>query len=216
MWDLVRRWEKGWERARSLAPAEPIDGGLRIVCLQPSRDIEILALDDSPSSLTKLARRLGTETTSAWLTVPTTRPQPTSTTLANAGLTFHSRSEALMAIDLNPDSPAAQPGGYELAVNHDGDTITATVTRGAEVAASGVAGLHGTDAILDKITTEPEHRRRGLGRTVMSALTTAALERGATAGILIASLDGQALYTPLGWAAHADVLITKYVDSAGA
>ena len=48
----------------------------------------------------------------------------------------------------------------------------------------------GTDAVMDRILTWPDHRRRGLARAVMGALASAALERGAHRGILVASEEG--------------------------
>lgn len=66
-------------------------------------------------------------------------------------------------------------------------------------AAGGLMGVHGTDAIAHHITTEPEHRRRGLGSVVMSALSRRAIDLGAKTGLLVAVPVGQALYHRLGW-----------------
>lgn len=66
-------------------------------------------------------------------------------------------------------------------------------------AAGGLMGVHGTDAVAHHITTEPEHRRRGLGSVVMSLLSRRAIELGATTGLLVAVPLGQYLYRRLGW-----------------
>lgn len=67
----------------------------------------------------------------------------------------------------------------------------------------------GTDAIADRIETVPEHRRRGLGSVVMSSLVENAMAHGATTGILVATADGQQLYSALGWTTRATVLIAQ-------
>lgn len=72
-----------------------------------------------------------------------------------------------------------------------------------EPAAGGLMGVHGTDAIAHHITTEPDHRRRGLGSVVMSVLSRRAIRLGATTGMLVAAPMGQFLYQRLGWSDRA-------------
>lgn len=54
-------------------------------------------------------------------------------------------------------------------------------------------------ATFDNVETTPDFQRQGLGRHVMAALTTQAMGRGATSGVLAASADGRGLYESLGW-----------------
>ena len=99
---------------------------------------------------------------------------------------------------------------YRLQVDARGgdSAVTATVRHeSGEVGARGTMGLAGTDAVADRIETMPAHRRKGLASATMSALARSAIEEGAEQGILIASEDGQRLYTTLGWQPVADVLI---------
>ena len=58
-------------------------------------------------------------------------------------------------------------------------------------------------AVFDRIETHPNHRRRGLGRAVMAELAAVALDCGAARGALVATPDGRALYSALGWQLHA-------------
>lgn len=58
---------------------------------------------------------------------------------------------------------------------------------------------------VDQVVTEPAHRRRGLGRTVMAALERAAVERGVVRGVLVATEDGLGLYGSLGWTVDSPV-----------
>ncbi|MEV6995235.1 GNAT family N-acetyltransferase [Streptomyces sp. NPDC093228] len=58
-------------------------------------------------------------------------------------------------------------------------------------------------------STDAAHRRRGLGRAMMSALAEAAVSQGARTGLLIASEEGQRPCSSLGWHHKADVLIAR-------
>lgn len=67
------------------------------------------------------------------------------------------------------------------------------------VAACGQVAVTDETCVFDLIGAEPEHQRRGLGSTVMAALTNAAVDQGAVTEILGATVQGRALYEALGW-----------------
>ncbi|TDB77991.1 N-acetyltransferase [Micromonospora sp. KC723] len=182
--------------------------------MQPGRDVEYVAFEagDDYASLTRLAGLVAGEDTVTWLTVPTTDPAGAAAALTAAGLILLKRSELLMTADLrgHPQHVPAPP--YRLVTRIDsqqGDSVvTATAQHeSGEVGARGTMGLTGTIATADRIETMPAHRRKGLASAMMSALARTAIEEGAEHGILIASEDGQRLYTRLGWQPVAEVLI---------
>jgi GNAT superfamily N-acetyltransferase len=219
--DLIVRWQRGWGVARALPAAEDVGGGLRLRCMQPGRDVEFVALDadEDLASLTRLAELVAGEKTVTWLTVPTTDPAGAATALAAAGLILLKHSELLMTTDLREHPQNMLDASYRLLTqveSHRGDrVVTATVRHEwGEVGAGGTLGLTGTDAIADRIATMPTHRRRGLASAIMSSLASCAIKEGAEHGILIASDEGQRLYTTLGWQPVADVLIATTSDNA--
>ncbi|MFE9559171.1 GNAT family N-acetyltransferase [Streptomyces sp. NPDC006692] len=57
--------------------------------------------------------------------------------------------------------------------------------------------------------TDVAHRRRGLGRAMMGVLAEAAVAQGARTGLLIASEEGQRLYSSLSWRHEGDLLIAR-------
>jgi len=62
-------------------------------------------------------------------------------------------------------------------------------------------GLHGSEeAYILNVYTEPEHRRRGLARVVMSAIIDWCVAREVAVVALHASDDGRPLYESLGFA----------------
>lgn len=87
-----------------------------------------------------------------------------------------------------------------------GDVMTATLLApNGEPAARAQAALAGSAAIFDQVVTEPDHRRKGYGSVLMSLLARACWNRGASLGVLVATEDGRALYSALGWTVGAEV-----------
>jgi GNAT superfamily N-acetyltransferase len=146
-------------------------------------------------------------------------PANSAAALEAAGLVILRRAEQLMTIDLRAHPHINAPEPYRLQTfiepGEHGMVLSAEVwDESGERAATGTMGLSGHDAIADRILTSPAHRRHGLGGAVMSALSRAALDHGASRGILLASLDGQRLYKALGWQRVSDVLIATTPGNA--
>ncbi|MFE5794859.1 GNAT family N-acetyltransferase [Streptomyces sp. NPDC056503] len=213
--ELVRRWLAGWTTARSLPEAEPVEpagDGLRSRCDQPGREVEVFALraDEEPESLARLAADVAAARQITWLTVPTLRPGTVEAAVGAAGLELLHRSEWLMTTDLTDHPRHAPAAPYEREVRTEGPvTVVSLHGPAGEVAVRGTVAVVGGDAIADRIETDAAHRRRGLGRAVMSALAEAAVSQGARTGLLIASEEGQRLYSSLGWHRIADVMIAR-------
>lgn len=220
---LIRRWLDGWTVARSLPeaePVEPVGDGLRSECDQPGREVEVFALraDEEPESLARLAAGVAAARQITWLTVPTLRPSTVEAVVGAAGLDLLHRSEWFMTTDLAEHPRHAPAAPYEREVRTEGPvTVVSIHSPSGEVAARGTIAVIGGDAIADRIETDAAHRRRGLGRAMMSALAEAAVSQDARTGLLIASEEGQRLYSSLGWHHEADVLIARgpAVPSAG-
>jgi GNAT superfamily N-acetyltransferase len=212
MEDLFDRWFAGWRASRDLPAAEVTDDGLWIHCAQPSREFEVFALhaDDDPASIPRLAAKVLAMKEHTWLTLPTHRSTQTAAAVEAAGMEVLHRSEWLMSIDLTGHPHRAPGPGYTCTARTEGPAIHVSVhDEAGELAARGQLGLAGEDAVPDRIETMPDHRRRGLGSVVMSALAAEALAQGARTGLLIASVDGQGLYSALGWEHVADVVISQ-------
>jgi GNAT superfamily N-acetyltransferase len=92
--------------------------------------------------------------------------------------------------------------GYRLSLVEDGDLIRAAVLADGFPVAQGRIALLDDTALFDQVATDERHRREGLGRTVMQALSNAALARGAPRGLLSATDMGRSLYETIGWTVH--------------
>ncbi|WP_404969369.1 GNAT family N-acetyltransferase [Sphingomonas sp. PP-CC-1A-547] len=71
-------------------------------------------------------------------------------------------------------------------------------SNGGALAASGYAAETNSVFVYDRIITEPAHRRRGLGRALMQTLHDAR-QSANSRELLVATEDGRALYSALGW-----------------
>jgi GNAT superfamily N-acetyltransferase len=194
--DLVMRWVRAWAHVRGLR-VEQVDGWPLVHVRGPSRDTEIVCVDPGRAAFERLAQHTAQDPGEMLtvfgrdLTVYQAPPLPT-------GLRVERDDEVFMTTTLTR-SPSLLPDGFTAQWDIDGPRATYSLDDDSRIAAEGTAGVLGTDAVFDGIETSPGHRRRGLGRHVMSVLTTWAVDQGATTGLLAASTDGAGLYTALGW-----------------
>src|SRR3546814_4561627 len=100
-----------------------------------------------------------------------------------------------------PISDAAPlPDGYRLDQDTTDSIDTVRVLAADDsVVATGHVVVTDHTAIYDRVVTQEEHRRLGIGRALVAALDQAAVERGARRGLLVATEPGRALYEALGW-----------------
>lgn len=205
--DLVSRWARGWAYARGFPRPAAVPGGVRVEVGESGRRVEWVATDDADTlaGLVDTARA----TPEAWLSVVTESPAGVRPWFVEAGLVANDGEEALMSIQLADHAFRRLPEGYLAEVDRDGGLITVTVRVGEDVAARGRIAVIGADAVADRIQTEPDHRRRGLGGAVMSLLVSAAREAGAVHGVLVASEMGEPLYVGLGWRARARLVSAR-------
>lgn len=208
----VERWIGGWTRSRRVAPADRLAGAFRVFLDQPERRFEFVtaAPDAEPHIIRSAAGLAGDTPGRNWVSVFTRRPDAAIETLRAEGLAVERDTEWLMTIALADQPSIVVPRAYELSVRDEGDAAAVTiVAQDGAIAATGRVGVDGRNAVPDRIVTGLDHRRKGLGSAVMSALATESLRRGAASGILTASPEGQRLYSRLGWSPVARLVIGR-------
>lgn len=91
------------------------------------------------------------------------------------------------------------PDGYAIEIECISMGFAARIfSKAGELAASGYAAEAQGVFIYDRIVTEPKHRRQGLGHVLIQALH-AARQDPKSAELLVATEDGRAIYSTLGW-----------------
>ncbi|WP_253871380.1 GNAT family N-acetyltransferase [Promicromonospora umidemergens] len=195
---LVRAWVAGWALSRGTAPPVEQAEGFRIEVGRPDQVARYVLLDSSEAAVrtvagavtvphTWLRAFVAPEVVATWLPPGWTAGPPTF----------------LMATGLRPSSARAPDGYAVTAETRAGVTFVRVLAADGGLAARGQVAVAGESAVVDQVETEPAHQRRGLGSLVMRTLANAAVEQGATTGVLGASSDGRALYEALGWRLHA-------------
>jgi ribosomal protein S18 acetylase RimI-like enzyme len=194
--DLVMRWVHAWAHLRGFR-VEQVDGWPLVHVRAPSRDTEIVCVEPGRPAFQSLAASAARDPR-AMLTVFGRDLDPYRRASLPLGIRIDRDDEVFMTTTLLP-SPGPLPAGFTPRWIVDGTRATYCVDEAGRLAAEGTVGVLGTDAVFDAVETSPAHRRRGLGRQVMSTLTTWACGHGASTGLLAASADGVRLYTALGW-----------------
>ncbi|MFJ7156360.1 GNAT family N-acetyltransferase [Streptomyces sp. NPDC101118] len=194
MWDAARSWVEGWTVSRRTPKPVDTPWGLSIRVGLPDQPVRHVLLDTDAETARDLVGSVTEPATwiKAFLAPDVMQPWfPLAWEPTDPGF--------LMAVDLRPATVRA-PDGYTVATETaDGVTNVRVLAADGTLAARGQTGLTAGACVFDQIITEEAHQRRGLGTLVVSALTNAAVEHGATTATLGATVQGRALYETLGW-----------------
>jgi GNAT superfamily N-acetyltransferase len=113
------------------------------------------------------------------------------------GWALHDPNYFMVAGGARFERPLAE--GYTPEVGRNGPVVEVRIwSDDGALAASGYAGETPSAFVYDKIVTSPEHRRKGLGQAVMATLHRAR-QNSASLELLVATEEGRALYSKLGW-----------------
>lgn len=190
----VRAWAHGWAISRhTQAPIER-SGYFEVLVGKPDQITRyILPYLDLELLRSPVCTQAGPGT---WLKV--CAPTRSVSIALSCIWTIH-EPEFLMSANL-VGSPISVIEGYQVHTDRVGAIAFARLIAGTgEIVASGQVAIDGSYATFDQIETTENHRRKGLGRCVMTALSNCAVDLGAKQGVLVATEAGAALYKALGW-----------------
>jgi GNAT superfamily N-acetyltransferase len=191
---LIERWLTGWSLSRGLDRPFHRDGGLVVDVGKPDQLRRHVFLD-AGQALQACADRI--QDPHIFLKAPV------APDVLRRALPERWRIETpghLMGCPAPMTGNVALAPAYRLAFDMQKDAHVVRVIHGSdEQAASGRLVVHGGCAIFDQIETAEHHRRRGLGTVVMHALDSIAIRAGAGERLLVATDNGRALYSRLGW-----------------
>jgi GNAT superfamily N-acetyltransferase len=198
---LLAAWGRGWTVTRGAPAPEALgDGAWRIAVGLPGHRVRDL-LPDWPAERMQ-AWAHAAERPGAWIKALI---DPAALGLGPAWQR-HAPEYLMSAALLDAEAPPLV-AGYRAELLQRGDRLECRLRAAdGEIAARAFVGLAGRHAVFDQVVTEAAHRRLGLGRQAMARLTEAARAQGADTGLLVATEEGRALYTALGW--RVDSLMT--------
>jgi len=195
--ELIDRWIATWISIRDITAVE-VDGWPLIHVASPSRETELVCVDPGVDRFVDLMRHVEGDPR-AMLTVAAHDVGPYVTARRPPGIRVDRDDEALMSVRFVDAPVPTLDADLTFRWDVDDHRMTYSLESGDTLAAAGTVGVLGEVATFDRIETTPSFQRRGLGRHVIAALTTQAMGRGATHGVLAASAPGRQLYASLGW-----------------
>lgn len=206
--ELVRTWASGWALSRKTPRPVEQPWGLYIEVGTPGQvGRHVLPYADE-SAVRDAADSVSVPHT--WLKVPMA-PEEAGQWLPPGWVADKEESGHLMAADLRATTAPVAPKGYTATgESRDGVVHVRVYDASGECAAQGQMAVFGRAVVVDRVTTEEAHRRRGLGNFVMRTLIDRAVDGGADLGVLGATDDGRALYETLGWKVHAPLAACIY------
>jgi GNAT superfamily N-acetyltransferase len=205
---LLEVWVAGWAGCRGYRTSSEgrFPAALRT---DTSGEWEFFASEPTDAEFAALAAKTA-EVPARVLTILTNDPARYSDLARRHGLNVTSDSQAMMIVDMetqDAEDPWLSDDDLSLATSERDGVHYAEVLSGDTVAAGGRVFVVGDTAVFDKIITNPAFQRRGLGSFIMRALAAQAFEHDVQTGLLLASLDGQKLYSHLGWTTVSRVLM---------
>ncbi|TLM84375.1 GNAT family N-acetyltransferase [Pseudarthrobacter sp. NamE2] len=205
---LLEVWVAGWAGCRGYQTAKE-DRFPAALRADTSGEWEYFASDPTDDEFAGLAAKTA-EVPSRGLTILTNDLPRYTALAARYGLNATSDTQTMMIVDMatqDAEDPWLSDDDLAFSTSEQNGVHYAEVRSGDALAASGRVFVVGDTAVFDKIITEPGFQRRGLGSFIMRALAAQAFEHDVTTGLLLASIDGQKLYSHLGWSTVSRVLM---------
>ena len=196
--ELIAAWVMGWAAARNAPPPTSIHGGLRVNTASPKERVRYVLYAPDPRRIAALDAAAGE---------PPVSIKVCADVAVLAGLLpsrwkLHEQRYLMSAPLCHQARPPEQSRNpdFNLNTRRVGGLVRTEIRhRSGLLVASGAMALMPPHAIIDNIGTDPAFRRQGLGTIVMASLNEAALDAGAQTGLLVATPDGHALYSSVGW-----------------
>lgn len=195
--ELTRRWITAWVHVRSLEVSQ-LDCWPLVHTRSRTRESELICSDPGPVEFGALMRHIDGDPR-AMLTVIAEDIEPYASLELPPGVRVDRDDESLMTVELTPGSTPIHGPDLRSRWDIEGNSVRLRLESDDRVAAEGMIGVLDDIAVFDAIETSPQFRRRGLGRCVVSMLTSYALDHHATTGVLAATNQGRLLYESLGW-----------------
>ncbi|MBB6486195.1 GNAT family N-acetyltransferase [Rhizobium lusitanum] len=189
---ILNAWASGRSIARGLAPPRPEYGGLRI---DTNSDVEVRRwiFPQLGAGIGELARSISEP---RYFLKLCGEADELRSVLPSAW-SFHPPSYFMRASRAHMERPLA--AGYRIETRRVGRVVEVGVFSEADMLAASGYGVETEDAfVYDRIVTNEEHRRQGLGHAVMAALQRQKISP-TVPELLVATEQGCALYASLGW-----------------
>jgi GNAT superfamily N-acetyltransferase len=200
---IVKTWVDGWALSRGTPAPEVLPIGFFVRVGLPQQRARYVLPEFDPNTLADLTASIE----KPWTFIKICADPRLVTDVLPKEWTVQTPRYMMTAI--LTDLPSDYTGGFVRSVSYERSVIKAEFRDDeGDVVASGRAAMVGSLCVFDQIQTDERYRRRGLGRATMNTLCEAAVEKGCSTGVLVATGDGHALYSAIGWDVHSLVTST--------
>ncbi|MVN79285.1 GNAT family N-acetyltransferase [Hymenobacter sp. HMF4947] len=191
---LLGRWLTGWSLARGLPLPQLVGGGFVVEVGWPAQVRRYVFGEAAEALQACMARRHAPYT----YVKAAVEPAQLQRLLPPGWHLDQPRYLMSAPAVLAPSVPL--PPGYvvQVATEH-GAAVHRVLDATGQVAASGRVVLHQGTAVVDRLETQPAHRRQGLATYLMGTLEAVVAEAGIAERLLVATEAGCPLYKRLGW-----------------
>lgn len=208
--ELIGDWVDGWSKSRSSGVPVRHDWGFSIEVGSDSEVGRFVLTDRSDETIRRVSNSVREH--NFWIKVP--RPLAEVAPLLSSAWELQAPQQLMTSLLV--DGPELElPVGFATSTIRESTTAVQVMIGAPDgsVAARGRMGLGMRRAVADRIVTAKGHQRRGLGRAVMVALANAGVASGHGSAVLMASVEGRALYRALGWSDASDFTEARFVAS---
>ncbi len=192
--ELIAIFARGWAMTRGVGSPVPRLGGHYIQVGQPDQAARYVF----PGLDRTVLAELGQTIRDPWIYLKVCE-EPEKVRAALPPQWQFRQAPTFMMTKPIAESAVDLTAGYRLSLVEDGVLLRAAVFADGIPVAQGRIALLDETALFDQIATDERHRRKGLGRALMQALSNRALSHGASRGLLSATEMGRSLYEAIGW-----------------
>lgn len=196
--DIIEKWFNGWALSRELPLPVKYKSGFKTEVGYEKQKRRYVFPEPNDDFI-----RLAESIDEPWVFLKVCASADSIKDLAPSKWTVQPQSYMMSCFHLMRPLDISLPDGYRLVFAHYNSTyVVSIVTQHGELASTGRVVLVDDLAIYDRISTESDHRRKGLGSFLMKELEKIALSKGVFLNFLVATEEGRGLYESLGWGVY--------------
>lgn len=193
--DIIEKWLKGWALSRELPLPVKYRSGLK-VDVGHAKQKERYVFSELNDDFIQLADSIG----EPWVFLKVCASPEEIKDRIHPKWEIQPQGYMMSCLHPMEFSIPDLPNEYKLEFdNYNSTFVIRIVTLRGELASIGRVVLVDDIAVYDRISTENNHRRKGLATFLMKKLERIALSRNIFKNFLVATEEGKLLYRPLGW-----------------
>lgn len=193
--DLIEKWLKGWSLSRELPFPVQFESGFKVDVGIEKQKMRYV-FPEFNADFIQLAKSI--DEPWIWLKVCASPNE----IIPNIPEKWIVQPQGYMMSCFHPMNfkHISLPEGYQLDFDSYNSTfVVKIVADTGELASIGRVVLVDDLAVYDRISTESNHRRKGLATILIKELEKLALSKGIYKNFLVATEEGKTLYQSLGW-----------------